>query len=405
MTQDEPRLFVAPVVDLITTDEGLEALVSVLTDDPGPVAIDTERASGYRYEQRAYLIQLKTIAAGTHLIDPVEISASAFADLDTVLKDKEWILHAANQDLPSLRMSGLHPQYLFDTEVSARLLGREKVGLGFLVEDLLGVTLVKEHANSDWSQRPIPEAWLSYAAGDVEFLIQLADLLKVELAQAGKTAWAQEEFSYTLTAPPPVPRPEPWRSTTDIHLVTNVYGMAVVRALWEVRERIGKDLDLAPGRIVNSRAITALAATATKNDFARGRRMLSRSDWGSKIARNHIEEFYDAIDEVEDMDDDELPAMKGPRRGVPAPGLWPRKNPEAAARWEAVRPAMKELAEDHGLPVENLISPRPLQTVMWEPQGFDPESLDRQFAEVDVRPWQRQLIVPVISALLAELNQ
>jgi len=392
-----------PRPPLISTDQALRKGLPQLVASRGPVAIDTERASGFRYSQRAYLIQMKTPETGIWLIDPVDLSEQALAELNDALADKEWILHAASQDLPALRLSGLDPARLFDTEVSARLLGREKVGLGSLVEDVLGIALAKEHANSDWSERPLPDSWLIYAAGDVEYLIELADALRAELAEAGKTEWAAQEFTHILGATPKV-KQDPWRSTTDIHTVRTRRGLAVVQQVWMARDLIAQELDLAPHRIVNDRAITALAIRATEDSVSPVLEALHWGDWKHRICKEHIEAFYAAVEAAGAMDPEEVPPMRAPRRGIPAPGLWTRKNPEAAQRWEIVRPAIKDLADTYHVPVENLIAPKPLKTVLWEPAGTDPDSLDAQFAQWEVRPWQRELIVPLISDLLTTLT-
>ncbi|HEX6447724.1 MAG TPA: ribonuclease D, partial [Streptosporangiales bacterium] len=149
----------------------------------GPVAFDAERASGYRYGQRAYLVQLRRPGVATLLLDPI-----ALVDLTPVEKtfvDAEWVIHAANQDLPCLAEVGLVPKRLFDTELAGRLLGYPRVALGTLVERLLGYRLEKGLASVDWSTRPLPHDWLVYAALDVELLVELRDRLEVELEAAG----------------------------------------------------------------------------------------------------------------------------------------------------------------------------------------------------------------------------
>ena len=150
----------------------------------GPVAVDAERASGYRYSQRAYLVQLRREGAGTVLVDPIE--QSDLSAIGAALGDAEWILHAANQDLPCLAEIGLRPPHLFDTELAGRLLGDERVALGTMVERHLGVRLEKGHSAADWSTRPLPHDWLVYAALDVELLVALRAALATELARRGQ---------------------------------------------------------------------------------------------------------------------------------------------------------------------------------------------------------------------------
>ena len=387
---------------LISTDQALAGVLPGMAGGNSPVAVDTERACGFRYSQRAYLIQVKTRETGVALIDPVTISAGVFANMDGALKPREWILHAASQDLPSLREAGLNPQRLFDTELCARLLGHEKVGLGPLTEEVLGVNLAKEHANSDWSVRPLPQDWLTYAAGDVAYLIELADALREELADQGKQEWAEQEFAHILTQPLPEPKVDPWRSTTDIHTVRTKRGMAVVREVWMARDRIAQELNLAPHRVVNDRAISALAARATETSVKPVLEGLKWSDWRHRVCKEHIREFQAAVEAAGALSSEDLPPIRARRPGMPSPGLWARKNPAAAHRWEIVRPAVKDLAESLDLPVENLIAPKPLRALLWEPAGTDAASIDAQLTDLDVRPWQRDLVAPVISQLLSK---
>ncbi len=198
------------------------------------MALDAERASGYRYSQRAYLVQLRRGGAGTALIDPLPLPD--LKALDAAIAEAEWVLHAASQDLPCLAELGLRPRRLFDTELAARLAGFERVGLAALTEQLLGFSLEKHHSAADWSSRPLPESWLTYAALDVELLTDLRDALDAELTRQGKSEWAAEEFAALVRtgARPPRVRAEPWRRTSGIHRVRGRAGagpgpLAVVR--------------------------------------------------------------------------------------------------------------------------------------------------------------------------------
>ena len=164
-------------------------MIAAFEAGSGPVAVDAERASGYRYGQRAYLVQLRREGAGTALIDPV--ACPDLSGLGEALSGVEWVLHAATQDLPCLREIGMVPTRLFDTELAGRLAGFPRVGLGAMVEGVLGFVLEKGHSAVDWSTRPLPEPWLRYAALDVELLVDLRDALEKELDRQGKLEWAR----------------------------------------------------------------------------------------------------------------------------------------------------------------------------------------------------------------------
>ena len=199
----------------------------------GPIALDAERASGYRYSPRAYLIQLRREGSGTALIDP--IAFDDLASLNEAIGDAEWILHAASQDLPCLREVGLAPVRLFDTELAARLLGYPRVGLATLVEVILGRSMRKEHSAVDWSRRPLPQPWLEYAALDVEVLVELRDVIAAALVESGKDDWAEQEFQHLIHHVPP-PRQDPWRRTSGIHKAKGRRALAAVRELWTARD-------------------------------------------------------------------------------------------------------------------------------------------------------------------------
>src|SRR3954453_1888314 len=228
---------------LTETPPQLAEVCRTLAVARGPVAIDAERASGYRYTSRAYLIQLRREGAGTFLIDP--IGFDSMQPLQDALAGTEWILHAASQDLPCLTELGLIPAALFDTELAGRLLGYPRVGLATLVETLLGYRMKKEHSAADWSTRPLPGPWLEYAALDVEVLIELREVLARELHEAGKDEWARQEFDWLRSFTPAV-RSEPWRRTSGLHRVRGRRLLGAVRELWETRDELARSRDVSP---------------------------------------------------------------------------------------------------------------------------------------------------------------
>ncbi len=305
---------------MIATAEDLTAAVARLAAGTGPVAVDAERASGYRYGQRAYLVQLRRAGAGTVLIDP--IACPDLSGLGAVLGDVEAVLHAASQDLPCLAEIGYQPRELFDTELAGRLLGYPRVALGTMIEEVLGFRLAKEHSAADWSVRPLPAEMLKYAALDVEVLIDLRDALAEQLREQGKAEWARQEFAAIAAAPPPPPRADPWRRTSGIHKVRTRRALAVVRELWQTRDEIARDADLSPRRVLSDQAIVDAARAEAAKPPPTGRPPLERiSGFHARYARKYSDRWVAAVLRARQLDDAELPEVAG----------------AAAAAWPAAR--------------------------------------------------------------------
>jgi ribonuclease D len=380
------------VPDVTVSARGLIRAAEALAAGTGPVAIDAERASGYRYGQRAYLIQLRREGSGTWLIDP--IACPDLSPVGEVLSDVEWILHAATQDLPCLADVGMHPTRLFDTELGGRLVGLPRVGLAAVVEHYLGLTLAKEHSAVDWSTRPLPEPWLRYAALDVEVLVQVRALMADDLAAQGKTPWAEQEFdALTRFTGPPV-RLEPWRRTSGLHKVRNRRGAAMVRELWRTRDAIAGENDIAPGRILPDAALVDLALRSPKTEADVSQNPAGRV---SRTVRRYQTQWLAALDRAREMPDADLPALTVRSDGPPPARAWADRDPVAAGRLVQARAALGEFAEAHRLPVENLLSPDFLRRMLWTPPAeATPESISAALHNLGARQWQIEIAGPIV---------
>ncbi len=381
--------------ELIETQHQLDRAISALVAGTGPVAIDAERASGYRYSSRAYLVQLRRHGSGTFLIDP-----TAFDSLTSVfepMQNDEWILHAATQDLSCLREVGIAPRVLFDTEYAGRLLGKPKVGLSSLLQSELDVSLAKEHSAADWSTRPIPEPWLNYAALDVELLIELRELLHQQLHERDRWTWAEQEFKYLTGWQPATPPEEPWRKLSGIHTVRDARQLAIARELWQWRDEIAQQRDKAIGRVMPDAAIVDVARLPLKS--ARDVFMLA-----SLRNRSH-KSSADAIWEIRQkalaLPDHELPVAAKKSGAIPPPKAWAERNPEAAARWEKIRPALTAVATDLEIAPEVLVSPEPIRQFCWNPEEAlqTDTSLPQWLRDRNVRQWQIEFITPTLLAV------
>ncbi|MEU0970487.1 ribonuclease D [Streptomyces sp. NPDC005917] len=390
----EPREGIPPVV---VDEAALARVIAAFAAGSGPVAVDAERASGYRYGQRAYLVQLRREGAGTALIDPV--ACPDLAGLGEALAGVEWVLHAATQDLPCLREIGMVPSSLFDTELAGRLAGFPRVGLGAMVESVLGFVLEKGHSAVDWSTRPLPEPWLRYAALDVELLVDLRDALEKELDRQGKLEWARQEFDAIAAAPPAEPRKDPWRRTSGMHKVRRRRQLGVVRELWQTRDLIAQKRDVSPGKVLSDAAIVEAALALPANVHA----LAGLNGFGHRMGRRQLEQWQAAVDRAKALPDAALPLPGQPVTGPPPPRAWADKDPAAAARLSAARTAVSALAEQLNMPQENLITPDTVRRLCWEPpKVVDAESVGAALAGYGARPWQvEQVTGALVTALSA----
>jgi len=370
-----------------------------LADGTGPVAVDVERASGFRYSQRAYLVQVFRRGAGVFLFDPPPIGD--FRPLEDAIGGEEWVLHAASQDLPSLRELGLEPPRIFDTELAARLLGHERVGLGAVVEDTLGITLAKAHSASDWSTRPLPQSWLEYAALDVVHLVDVRDKLVVELDEQGKTEFAAQEFQAVLEREPKPPREEPWRRLSGLHTVRGRKALAIARELWTAREEYARAEDVAPGRLVPDRALVAAVLADPKSKSA----LAAVKDFTGRASRTQLDRWWDAIEAGRAVTQLPLERATGGDT-LPPPRAWVDRNPEADARLKAARPLVEQRAEELHMPTENLLTPELLRRVAWAPpQPLSAASIGEALGELGARPWQIEQTAQLIADAFVESMQ
>ena len=380
--------------ELIDNQESLINCCNNLEKDEQPYAIDAERASGFKYSQRAYLLQISSATSDIYLIDPTSIKD--LTPLRQLLNNKSWILHAATQDLPCLFELELKPGEIFDTELAARLLSLPHVGLGGLLEDELQITLDKEHSAADWSKRPLPQDWLVYAALDVEFLHQLRKILTQKLSDNNKFDLAQQEFKALCSWQSPGLRNDPWRRTSGMHEVRGGQDSAIVRQIWLKRDEIAQQRDIAAGRVLNDAGIVEIAAKKPKT-------VQELKDLASikyRPAKNDAEIWFEQLQIALQMGPDQWPVKQKGAESYPAHKSWLEKRPEAYHRLQFVKAQLHKLSEELLIPVEHLCSPDLVKKWCWDKPTDQLETINDWLISQGARDWQAQNLAPVLLSSL-----
>lgn len=392
----EPRSGIPPLIH-----DGIEWAASTLASGHGSFAIDTERAMGIRYSNRAYLIQIRREGAGTFLIDPVGIE-DRLETLAEVLSTDTWILHSAFQDLPSLRELGLKPPAVYDTEMAGLLLGFERVSLRSEIADLLGYDLAKEHSFSDWSKRPLNSSLRSYAALDVEFLHELSEILSRKLDEAGRMEWFTQECEEIRLREPKEPSKEPWRRVARSLGIRDRRALGMLDALWQEREKIACERDIAIGRVISNKALAHLALTKPRSleDVQHSPVLRSRTH------KRDVKRYWGALAPVWSAPRQNLPAREIHKNEdiISSPTRWGTLAPEGAQRWGLVRPAVIARAEELGIRQDILLKPAIQKQLAW--RGWETvDKIPDILANYGARAWQIENVVPAIIAALKQGKQ
>lgn len=374
---------------LIDSDDQIAEVISAL-DGHDEVGLDAERASGFKYGQDAYLVQL-IVDQKAFLVDPVGLSQASVNELASQLNSKEWILHSATQDLPCLSALGMYPKTLFDTEVAAKLLGFEKFGLAAIIQEIEGVELKKEHSAADWSVRPLTEEMLEYAAQDVYFLFSLKAELWKRLDELGRTQFAKEEFEHLLNFRPKDPGPNPWRRVSGIHALTKPLQLARLREMWLIRDAFARDKDIAPGRVVSDRSLSHAASKEYKSLTE----MKSDKQFHGRLLPKLYNQLFDAYSTAHTKEMPPLRETNGD--SIPHHKNWQKLKPEVDARYKKLKELLLAAHEETGIPIESMMSPALIREALWK--ETEPEYLEDFFRAKGAREWQLGLVLPLIRDL------
>jgi len=341
-------------------------------------------------------VQLRRNGSGTGLLDPIPLPDLSV--IQQAIAGEEWVLHAANQDLPCLAEIGLVPRRIFDTELAARLAGLPRVGLGAVVESLLGFSLQKGHSAADWSTRPLPEEWLVYAALDVEVLVDLRDALAAILEEQGKSDWARQEFEAILAAGPPAPKTDPWRRTSGVHGLRSRRQLGMLRALWQARDDLARNRDIAPGRVLPDSAMVAAVQADPVNEGG----LLELPVFRGRANRRLVNTWFSALKRGKSQPEDELPLHSKPGDGPPPVNRWADRDPAAHTRLQAARAGLAGLSAKHSVPVENILTPDLVRRLMWSPPDpRDAETITAALRDGGARQWQIELTRDLLTSAAA----
>lgn len=346
------------------------------------VAFDTERASGIRYLDKAYLIQAKGQSAPLVLLDPLTLPD--LSDFSAVCKNSTWVLHAAKEDLECMEWADLVAPRLFDTQIAAKLLGYEHVGLGAVTEEVLGVKLAKNHTRENWSLRPLKQSWLDYAALDVEYLLELALALKEHLKAAGRLSWAEQEFSYTLANYHRPRGSEPWRHLKGSGKARSPRQLGLLRELYNKRDEIARETDLAPHRVLPNRDLVDLVLQTPRSYQELSRRSFMKR----RQLRRHAPIWWQAIKKVRDLEKEQLPGKEPPRKlhEITSLATWEKIDPARAELYRLLKEDVSTWAQENQIWTELALSPSAIRTVAayWKP-GKDLQNL---LETATARDWQ-----------------
>lgn len=165
--------------------------------DQDPIGVDTEFMREKTYFAQLCLVQIATSEL-IYCVDP--LTERDMEDFWQELFSRLWIVHSARQDIEVVsQTAGSMPGAIFDTQIAAGLLGfPAQMGYADLVRNLFNVDMAKTHTRADWSRRPLRDAYLDYAAEDVEHLLSAYERLGEKLEEAGRLEWAREDSMLLL---------------------------------------------------------------------------------------------------------------------------------------------------------------------------------------------------------------
>jgi len=384
---NEPRL---PVF-LVDSNTALTSFSEALKTNSNPIAIDAERASGFRYGQKAYLIQIALEDKAIYLLDPTaDFELVTLSEVRGLINQTPWIIHAASQDLVCLAEYGLKPTQLFDTELACRLLGLPRVSLGVITEHYLNLKLAKEHSAVDWSSRPLPKSWLDYAALDVDVLHNLYSAVEADLKSNNRYEIAREEFDFLLEFQQKEPKVDRWRGTTGLHEFKDARDLTIVKYMWEAREELAIDKDVSPGRLIPDQSLIAAvkAKPRTRSE------LIALRSFTGRASRTYIDIWWDSYSKG--LNTEKLVEVRAQQTGIPNHRNWPSKFPEANIRLQWCKRLLAELSTELNISQENILAPDTVRALCFTPPVLSKDAVSSSLRDLRARQWQIEAVAELL---------
>ncbi|MCP4665585.1 MAG: ribonuclease D, partial [Deltaproteobacteria bacterium] len=352
------------------------------------IGVDLESDSLFYFPERVCLVQIST-PFENFLVDPLALED--LSPLEPVFADAKIrkIFHGADYDIRSLdRDFGIRIRSLFDTQVAARFLGVRETGLASLLKTRLGVVIEKKYQKKDWSQRPLPDPMVAYAAEDSRHLIALAGNLEEELIAKGRISWVDKECRLLSRVRHPPPNRDPLFLKFKGAGKLSRRGLAILEAILKFRERLAGQWHRPPFKILGNEPIMEMAEKSPK----------TKADLKAikGLSPRQINTFGDAllgkIGEALSLPDERLPVYPRKRRKSFGPEVSKRMN--ALKEWRRQRAI--ELDLDQALVCNNA---QILSLSLADPKK--PKDLQ---GVGEIKDWQRKVFGDEICAVLKSLD-
>ncbi len=356
--------------EFIDTQVGLDALCSALAKQT-EIALDSEADNLHHFNTKLCLLQIR-FDERIYLLDMLaDIEYDGFW---SVLKGIHLIMHGSDFDLRLFEeFADFQASSIFDSMLASQLLGMKRFGLAALLEDFFEVKLPKDSQKSDWSQRPLTDKMLKYAANDVLYLHRLRDLLMEQINDLGRKSWLEQRCDAqieTALSGFPEGNDNSWRIARSDKL--NSRAQATVYELWHWRQELAERLDRPPFKVLGNDYMLKLA-----NAVSDGNWKVVFDSLPMGIQRRKRQGLVDAIQRGATRDVDTLPTRA--RRTESRKPL----NQVELDRQESIKDFRDQVAERLGID-PTLIATRSHVAQL----ARDPKDLE------GLQSWQRTLLEP-----------